>query len=126
MGYRNLTPEKIYDIGASISTVHAVVENLRFEAGMLKSRGMRDRHPVNKVDEPRILDTLKQAGFGGASSTPSFGSDSDLFDNLDPNPIGGIDIVHMRSWLKNRTEHLIAYQNQVMQRVHPIPAHLRG
>ena len=124
VGFRNLTPKKIMDIGGSISTVHKIKANWMESLGVASSSGWRHRHEVNVKDEKIIMTKLKAAGFRG--NEPSFGDgDKGQFNNLDPNPIGAVDVVRMQASLKRRLKVLVATSKQVFPRVHPRPQQAR-
>ena len=122
IGLRNLTPKKIMDIGWSISTVHQAKHGLMQSLGIKRTYGMRNRHEVNVVDEAIIMKTLAAAGFTGPS--PSFGQgDMGQFNDLNPNPVGGADVIRMRAAIARRRSRLSDIQKVVYRRLHP-SAHL--
>ena len=117
VGLRNLTPKKIQDIGWSISTIHQAKHGLLQSLGIKRVYGMRNRHQINVADEKIIMKALKDAGFRGDS--PSFGAaDMGQFNTINPNVVGGVDVVSMKKSLARRCEHLADIQKVVYRNVH--------
>jgi len=122
VGYRNLTPQKIRDIGASISTMYSINNNLYRALGIRAGRGARDRHEPCVADEVKIMKKLDESGFR-SGKYPTYALDSKVanFSFLDPNPLGGVDKAHLLAAITRRSRHLRAFQRTVLGRVHPLP-----
>ena len=55
-GLRNLTEEKLMDIGASISTVNTMVTNMVRQCSVTESHGLNSRHKRNVKKEKELMD----------------------------------------------------------------------
>ena len=118
IGYRNLTKERLMEIGLSIETIHRVKDNMRHSLGVINSRGRRDRYGLSDADESMIMTKLIAAGHLDGQYV-AFTSEAS-YKHLEVNLFGGVDVFEFDKWLKHRTDVLVAYQTQVLADIHPI------